>query len=230
MLKRLLMSVLLSVGAALPLAAEEVRFQGVFDSLRDCPGTGLGTACGNPPLIPVNVPFTFTMDVNEVAGHFPVVTTNWKAPQWPLPPPVTQAKFEGLVDRTYTEVTILNPIEDPAHHLLIWNGGQVHMWQGKDASGTSHFFMEQIGIELIGPRQNVGSPITFQDIVALFVSHRTTGREVNILYSRASFTGTLPDGSFGEGSRELTGHFRMCPAPSGARGAMSAIASRFRGG
>jgi hypothetical protein len=73
------------------------------------------------------------------------------------------------------------------------------------------------------------SPITFDEMLALFNDYRTTGRDVDV-FTDVSWSISNPDGSFQAAGHRLSGHFRLCRAPGAVSTAVTAVVARFRGG
>jgi hypothetical protein len=222
MLQRLVLWATLSVTAVAPVCAEQVRFEGTFHTMYDCEGKGFAACGGEPPPISIDLPFTFTINVTEVARSGSNVFSHWTPPSWLLPPLVTQQVFDSLIAPTYTEYFRDDVLAED------WRALRGHSWNGTDAQGVVHSYDENLylwGFEVRGPG-------TFAELVNMFDEFRASGSEVSVT-SDASYLRSFPDGSFQIGARRLTGRFQLvasCPVPTGMAGAIAAFASRLRGG
>jgi len=232
MRQRFVLWIGLCVALASPASAEVLRFSGTFDSLVDCPDTSPGTACGNPPPIAVNIPFSFSLVASQPQEEGRIESTAWSAPEFPLPPPVTQPLFESLDDRTFLRLSRTNTIENgPIFHNLLSSIGRTHVWTGIDAQGRSHSYAQSISATFEGAAERAvpGAPITVDEMLALFNEYRVTGRDVDV-FSDVSWSITNPDGSFQAAGHRLSGHFRLCRAPGPVSIAVAAVVARVRGG
>ena len=235
MLQRLIVSVALLLAAATPAGAEVLRFVGTFHTLYDCPDTGLGSACGSPPPVDIDIPFSFTMEITQPFDHTHDESSLWHAPEFPMPPPVTQALFESLSGHTFSRLGSVNTYENgPVFKNLLSYAQDLHLWTGTDAQGRPHNYSEAInvGFEGVAPRAQPGTPITFEEVVALWNDYRDTGRTVEV-YSDVGWSILNPDGSYQAAGHRIHGDFRLCRAPGAiggaVRGAIAAVVAKVRG-
>jgi hypothetical protein len=206
---------------AIPVSALELRFEGVFTTLLDCPGGSLGTGCGSPPLVDITpIPFAFSLDVTGVQQSGETQSTHWTAPAWPMPPPITRSTFESLSNPLYRELFVNNGFSDDVNHTLLWNAARSHVWSGS-LGGSPQQYFEQIGVSLAGQRSATGA-VTFAELSALFQDFLSSKRPVP-LTSQVSWFGTST------GAHELTGDFRLvgiCRGPTGLVGAVVNLLAR----
>jgi hypothetical protein len=145
---------------------------------------------------------------------------------------VTQALFESLDDRTFLRLSRTNTVENgPVFHNLLSSLGRTDVWTGIDAQGRSHSYVQGIFATFEGAAERAapGSPITFDEMLALFNDYRTTGRDVDV-FTDVSWSISNPDGSFQAAGHRLSGHFRLCRAPGAVSTAVTAVVARVRGG
>jgi len=231
MLERLVLGVGLCVALAAPASAEVLRFSGTFDTLYDCLNTSPGPGCGSPEPVAIHIPFTFTLEITELLQQRRTDTSAWVAPQFPMPPPVTQTTFESLADRNFARIVHSNTYEGgPIIPNLLSFVGATHVWTGTDAQGRSHFYDETLSVTFDGgARAAPGTPITFDEVVALWDRYRSTGQAIDV-FTQADFGISRPDGSVVEvGGHRLTGHFRLCRAPGAVSNAVASVVARARG-
>jgi hypothetical protein len=227
MLQRFVPWAVLWVVMASGAHAEVLRFNGTFDQLVVCTGSQPGSGCPSPP-VSVNIPFTFTMEITQVRQNTRTESSAWIAPESPMPPPITQATFESFSDRKVETFFSINTYENaPNVPNLLSYAGRGHLWTGTDAQGRTHRYTEFINIGIEGdPRQAPGTPITFDELAAMWDVFRDTGRHV---FAQASVANaiTKPDGSLELSGNVMYGfRFRLCRAP----GALGALAATVRAG
>jgi hypothetical protein len=227
------MSVATAVAIPSTVHADVLHFSGTLDTLYDCPDTWPGSACGNPVPQTVSIPFTFTMDITQIVQHLRTDVSHWVAPEFPMPPPITQASFESLSNRNVTELNSVNTYEEAptVPHLLSY-AARTRTWTGIDALGRTHHNTEQISVGFTGdPRTAPGTPITFDELQAMWALFFAQGRTIDVqTYVAHAIT---PPGSFEpiEASGHfITGRFRLCRAPGAAGLAAAAFASWLRDG
>ena len=135
----LIVSVVLCLAATTPAGAEVLRFVGAFHTLYDCPDTGLGAArTGSPPPVTIDIPFSFTMEITQPFDYTSVGSTQWQSPEFPMPPPVTQALFESLSDHTFSRLGGANTYENgPVFKNLLSSAQRMNLWTGTDAQGRA---------------------------------------------------------------------------------------------
>ena len=211
--------------------AEVLRFNGTFEQLVVCTNTQPGSGCPSPP-VSANIPFAFTMEITQVLQNTLTESSAWIAPESPMPPPITQATFESFADRKVVTFFSVNTYENgPNVPNLLSYAGRGHLWTGTDAQGRTHSYTEIIDIGIEGdPRQAPGTPISFDELAAMWDVFRDTGRHV---FAQAYVANAItnPDGSV-----ELSGHvmygnrFRLCRAPGALGAVAAAVRARVGGG
>jgi len=231
MLMRWIPGFLLCALLASNAGAEVLRFTGSFHTLYDCPDTWPGSACGSPPPQTVDIPISFAVEITQ-AKQYVIRTTSsdWHAPEFPLPPPITQATFESLAGRQADRYTAVNTYENgPVFRNLLLYAGRGAIWSGTDANGNAHYYSESVDIGFEGSEQRAapGSPITFEELAALWNSYRTTGRDVRI-HGHVAWSITKPDGSVQAAGHSIDGTVRLCLAPGAAGVALAAVARWVR--
>ena len=235
MRKRFVVGIALWIALWIALAgaasADVLRLRGVFDRLVDCTDTSPGSGC-SVPAVPVNIPFTFSVEVNQPTEQGRFESTRWMAPEFPMAPPVTRSLFEGLAGHSFVQLTGSNAYENgPVFHNLLSFAGRLNIWSGVDAQGRTHTYVEGISASFVSTteRASPGTPITFDELRALWDDYRNTGRLLDV-HTDVSYAITNPDGSFRAAGNRLTGHFRLCGAPGALAGMVAAVTSRVRGG
>jgi hypothetical protein len=224
-----------ATAAAIPTTAhaDVLRFSGTLDTLYDCPDTWPGSACGSPVPQQVNIPFTFTMEITQIVQHLRTDVSHWVAPEFPMPPPIMQASFEGLANRNVAELNSVNTYENgPVVPNLLSYAGRSRTWTGIDALGRTHHDTEQTSVAFTGdPRTAPGTPITFDELQAMWALFFAEGRTIDVqTYVAHAIT---PPGSFEPieaSGHVITGRFRLCRAPSAAGAAAAAFAAWLRDG
>ena len=157
-----------------------------------------------------------------------------------MPPPVTQALFESLSDHTFSRLGGVNTYENgPVFKNLLSYAQNLHLWTGTGAQDRRHNYSEAInvGFEGVAQRAQPGTPITFEEVVALWNDYRDTGRTVEV-YSDVGWSILNPDGSYQAAAHRIHGDFRLCRAPGAiggaiggaVRGAIAAVVAKVRGG
>ena len=233
MLRRWIVLIGMCLAAETAAHADVLHFGGTFQTLYDCPHTWPGSACGSPTPVSVSIPFTFSVEITQIIEHNRVDVDHWVAPDFPLPPPITQATFESLSDRSVALLSSVNTYQGGPVPVLLSYGSIGKAWTGIDALGRTHTNQEFIsfGFEGTDPRAAPGTPIAFHELQALWGAYFAAGRKVNVqAYVAHAIT---PPGSFEP--IEASGHwmdgtFRLCRAPGGAATAAAAVMAWLRRG
>lgn len=229
MLRRFVLWALLWVVVASGAHAEVLRFNGTFEQLVVCTDSWPGSGCPSQP-VSVNIPFTFKMEITQVLQYTETESSAWIAPESPMPPPIMQAAFESFADRKVVTFFSINTYESAPIPNLLSYAGRGHLWTGTDAQGRTHRYSEAFSIGIQGdPRQAPGTPITFDELAAMWDVFGDTGRHV---YAEASIRNSIrnPDGSVEESGSMMYGfRFRLCRAP-GPLGALAAAVRAQVGG
>ena len=242
---------------ALPASAERLHFEGSFNvAVFDCtqrtyeclPDQWLTIA---QPITPV--PFSFTIDVTQVAEQVVFRSSTWVAPNL-VPdslisgtlssfdaqglPPFNQATFDSLVDRQYitSRSGTGTSLSDGS---LQWFGGKSNRWEGlvppvptnpADPVDELRLF-EVVAINLQQPGAATG-PASFADLIGMFDHYLASKSSVDLI-AEFGFSRGDPRGFFDVPFGRMAGDFRLtsiqCRAPSAASNVLAGLSAALRG-
>ncbi len=243
---------------ALPATAERLHFEGSFNvAVFDCnqrtyeclPDQWLTIA---QPITPV--PFSFTIDVTQVAEQVVFRSSTWVAPNL-VPdslisgmlsgsyaqgfPPFNQATFDSLVNRQYISSSGGTGIS-LSDGSLQWFGGKSNRWQGVVPPAPTNpadpidglEFFEGVAVNLQQPGAATGPP-SFADLIELFDHYLASKSSVDLIaefgFRRGDPRDSFNDVPFGR----MAGDFRLtsiqCRAPSAASNLLAGLGAALRG-
>jgi hypothetical protein len=247
------------VASALPFAAsaERLRFEGEFNvATFTCDRRAFDCLADQwlefvaQPITPI--PFVFTIDVTQVVEQGTVFRSDtWVAPSL-VPtslisgvlanatalPPFTQATFDTLVDRQYSEFRTVSggPSGDGA---LLWSADVANNWRGlvppvptsPDDPINELSLTERVIVGLHLPGAATDGPATFADLVALFDHYLTSKRNVDLL-AEFGYTSGDPRGFQNAPFGRMGGSFRLtsiqCRRPAAASNLLADFGAALR--
>ncbi len=226
MAKHAFVTMVLSLGAAMPAFAERLIFEGSFNSYTECGITGRHECSEG---LPVDVPFRFTVDVPAGVVNLPNVRLEQSttyAPASLTPSIVTTGitpsaeGFSGLIDRE--RVVVTGYFTTPIVSGLRWSFNTAQQWSGVDMNSAQLVTAsEQLSLSLSADLGREGTqPATFAELVQLFDVAMTSRIDIGVSASTFSVISEQdnPTGA-AESSKSVTGSFRIaavqCRTPTG---------------